>query len=264
VLPLGFSQDHMGPLARSVRDAALALNAIAGHDPMDPTCSRRPVVDYVPDEDCAIRGVRIGFPDGFFFDRLDRDVESAVRGAIARAESLGAVVTQVRLPDMEALNAIARIVLLAEASAVAEQYPQDRGLYGADVRALLDQGRLVPATDYINAQRLRRQMRREFDKVWKEVDCLITPATPIPAPRAGDTTVRLGGREEDVRLAATRLVRGMNALGFPALSLPCGLSAAGLPVGMQIIGPAFEEALLLRVGAALEDGGVGIPPCPLA
>jgi aspartyl-tRNA(Asn)/glutamyl-tRNA(Gln) amidotransferase subunit A len=264
VLPLGFSQDHMGPLARSVRDAALALNAIAGHDPMDPTCSRRPVVDYVPDEDCAIRGVRIGFPDGFFFDRLDRDVESAVRGAIARAESLGAVVTQVRLPDMEALNAIARIVLLAEASAVAEQYPQDRGLYGADVRALLDQGRLVPATDYINAQRLRRQMRREFDKVWKEVDCLITPATPIPSPRAGDTTVRLGGREEDVRLAATRLVRGMNALGFPALSLPCGLSAAGLPVGMQIIGPAFEEALLLRVGAALEDGGVGIPPCPLA
>ena len=263
VLPLGFSQDHMGPLARSVRDAALALNAIAGHDPLDPTSSRRPVVDYVPDEDCSIRGVRIGFPDSFFFDRLDGDVESAVRGAMARAEALGAEIRPVRLPDMEALNAVARIVLLSEASAVAEPYPEDRSLYGADVRALLDQGRLVPATDYINAQRLRRQMRREFNQVWKEVDCLITPATPMPAPRVGDTTVRLGGREEDVRLAATRLVRGMNALGYPALSLPCGLSAAGLPVGMQIIGPAFEEALVLRVGAALEDGGVGIPPCPV-
>jgi aspartyl-tRNA(Asn)/glutamyl-tRNA(Gln) amidotransferase subunit A len=263
VLPLGFSQDHMGPLARSVRDAALALNAIAGHDALDPTSSRRPVVDYVPGEDCDIGGVRIGFPDNFFFDRLDGDVEAAVRGGMARAQALGAEIRPVRLPDMEALNAIARIVLLSEASAVAEPYPQDRSLYGADVRALLDQGRLVPATDYINAQRLRRQMRREFNRVWKEVDCLITPTTPIPAPRIGDITVRLGGCEEDVRLAATRLVRPWNALGFPALSLPCGLSAAGLPVGMQVIGPAFEEALVLRVGAALEDSGVGIPPCPV-
>jgi aspartyl-tRNA(Asn)/glutamyl-tRNA(Gln) amidotransferase subunit A len=264
VLPLGFTLDHVGPLTRSVRDAALTLNAIAGHDPRDPSSSRRPVVDYVPDEGCSLRGIRIGLPESFFFEHLDEDVESAVRGAIARAESLGAVVKRVRLPDILALNAIARIVLLSEAAAVAEPYPQDRSLYGTDVRALLDQGRLVPATDYINAQRLRRKMRREFDQVWKEVDCLITPATPIPAPRVGDTTVRLGGRDEDVRLAATRLVRSVNALGYPALSLPCGLSAAGLPVGLQIIGGAFEEALLLRIGAALEDGGVGIPPCPLA
>lgn len=263
VLPLGFSLDHIGPLTRCVRDAALALNAIAGHDRRDPTSSRRPVVDYVPDEGCSIGGVRIGVPDSFFFEHLDADVESAVRGAIARAERLGAVIKPVRLPDMGALNAIARIVLLSEASAVAETYPEDRSLYGADVRALLDQGRLVPATDYINAQRLRRKMRLEFDQVWKEVDCLITPATPIAAPRVGETTVRLGGRDEDVRLASTRLVRGVSALGYPALSLPCGMSGSDLPVGMQIVGPAFEEALLLRIGAALEDGGVGIPPCPV-
>ena len=263
VLPLGFSQDHMGPLTRSVRDAALALNAIAGHDPRDPTSSRRPVVDYVPGEDCSIRGVRIGFPDSFFFERLHEDVESAVRGAIARAQSLGAVIKPVRLPDMDALNAVARIVLLSEASSVAEPFMEDRGQFGPDVLALLDQGRLVPATDYINAQRLRRKMRREFEQVWQDVDCLIAPATPTPAPRIGDATIRLGGRDEDVRLASTRLVRCFNALGFPALSLPCGLSASGLPVGMQIVGPAFEEALLLRIGAALEDGGVGIPPCPV-
>jgi aspartyl-tRNA(Asn)/glutamyl-tRNA(Gln) amidotransferase subunit A len=263
VLPLGFSQDHMGPLTRSVRDAAFALNAIAGYDPRDPTSSRRPVVDYVPGEDCSIRGVRIGFPDSFFFERLHEDVESAVRGAIARAQSLGAVIKPVRLPDMDALNAVARIVLLSEASSVAEPFMEDRGQFGPDVLALLDQGRLVPATDYINAQRLRRKMRREFEQVWQEVDCLIAPATPTPAPRIGDATIRLGGRDEDVRLASTRLVRCFNALGFPALSLPCGLSASGLPVGMQIVGPAFEEALLLRIGAALEDGGVGIPPCPM-
>ena len=93
------------------------------------------------------------------------------------------------------------------------------------------------------------------------MDCLVTPTTPNTAPRIGETTVRLGGRDEDVRLATTRLVRGFNLLGYPALSMPCGLSSSGLPIGLQIVGPPFEEALILRVGAALEDGGVAIPPC---
>jgi len=262
VLPLGYSLDHMGPLALTVRDAALTLNAIAGPDPRDATSSRHPVTDFEPDGE-SIRGLRIGFPDSFFFDRLDPDVDSAVRGAMARAEWLGAQVEPVRLPDIEALNAVARMVLLAEASAVAEPNLHRRELFGSDVLALFDQGRLVAATDYINAQRLRRQMRHEFDKVWAEIDCIVTPTTPNTAPRIGDTTVRLGGQEEDVRLATTRLVRGINALGYPSLSMPCGLSTSGLPIGLQIVGPAFEEALLFRLGAALEDGGVGIPPCPL-
>jgi len=263
VVPLGYSQDHVGPLTGSVRDAALALNAIAGYDRRDASSSRRAVPDFVPGADCSIRGLRVGVAERFFFEDLDAGVEAAVRGAIARAEALGAEVRPVRLPDMAALNAVARIVLLAEASAAAEAYPQDRGLYGADVRALLDQGRLVPAADYINAQRLRRRMRTEFNRVWDEVDCLMTPATAIAAPRIGGATVRVGGREEDVRLAATRLSRGMDALGLPALAMPCGLNREGLPLGMQIVGPAFEEARVLRVGAALEDAGVGIPVCPI-
>ena len=263
VLPLGFSLDHVGPLTRSVRDAAIVLNAIAGRDARDPTSSRRPTVDYVPDEGCSIRGLRVGFAENFFFERLDPDVETSVRGAIARAESLGATIKSVRLPEVAQLNTVARIILLAEASAVAEPFLADRAQFGPDVLALLDQGRLVPATDYVNAQRLRRKMRGEFDQLWNQVDCLVAPTTPSAAPRIGDTTLRLGGIEEDVRLATTRLVRGINALGYPALSIPCGLNGAGLPVGLQIIGPAFEEALILRAGAALEDAGVGIPPCPL-
>jgi aspartyl-tRNA(Asn)/glutamyl-tRNA(Gln) amidotransferase subunit A len=259
-LPLGYTLDHMGPLTRSVRDAALVLNAIAGYDERDPASSRRPVVDYVPEEGCSLRGVRIGFPENFYFERLDLDVESAVRGAIARAESLGAEIKQVTVPDISALNAVARVILLSEASAVYDPYLHDRSQFGADVLALLDQGRLVPAVDYVNAQRLRRQMVAEFNKLWQGVDCLLCPTTPNTAPRIGDTKVRLGGRDEDVRLATTRLVRGINLLGFPALSIPCGLSTTGLPIGLQIVGPAFEEALVLRVGASLEDGGVGIPP----
>ena len=263
VLPLSWSLDHVGPMARSVRDAALLFNAIAGFDARDETSSRHPVVDFVPDDGCSIRGVRIGFPENFYFERLDPEVDSAVRGAIARAASLGASIRPVRVPDIDALNTVGRMVQIAEASAALEPYLADRDSIGADVRALLDQGRLVSATDYIHAQRLRRQFQLEFRKLWSEVDCLVTPATPITAPRIGETSVRLSGRDEDVRLAVTRLVRGINVLGLPALSMPCGLSTSGLPIGLQLVGPPMEEALILRVAAALEDSGVGIPPCPL-
>jgi len=194
-------------------------------------------------------------------------VEASVRDAIARAERMGAIVKPLTVPDIAALNTVARLILLAEASAVAEPFLDRRDQFGPDVLALFDQGRLIPATDYVNAQRLRRKMRQEFNRLWTGVDCLITPTTPNTAPKIGATTVRLAGRDEDVRLATTRLVRGVNALGLPAVSLPCGLSARpgepSLPVGLQIIGQAFEEALLLQIAAALEDGGVGIPPCPL-
>ena len=263
VFPLGWSLDHIGPLTRSVRDAALVLNAIAGYDRRDATSSRHPVVDFVPDEDCSIRGLRLGFPESFFFDRLDTDVESSVRGALARAQTLGALVKPILIPDMEAVNTAGRLILLCEATAALEPHLVNRLQFGPDVLALLDQGRLLPATDYIHAQRLRGKLQREFARVWSEVDCLITPTTPTTAPRVGQSTVRLGGKEEDVRLATTRLVRGMNLLGLPALSMPCGLATNGLPVGLQIIGPPFDEAVILRVAAALEDGGVGIPPCPM-
>jgi aspartyl-tRNA(Asn)/glutamyl-tRNA(Gln) amidotransferase subunit A len=259
-LPLGYSLDHMGPLTRTVRDAAIVLNAIAGRDRRDPTTSRRPVIDYVPDDDCSIRGIRIGLPENYYFDRLAPEVEASARGAIARAASLGAVIKPVRVPDIDAMNAVSRVILLAEASSVVEPHLNKREQFGGDILALFDQGRLLPATDYVNAQRLRRRMRAEFDRVWTEVDCLVTPATPNLAPRIGDTTVRLGGRDEDVRLATTRLVRAINLLGLPALSLPCGLSGDGLPIGLQLVAPAFEEELLLRCGAALEDAGVTIPP----
>jgi aspartyl-tRNA(Asn)/glutamyl-tRNA(Gln) amidotransferase subunit A len=263
VLPLGYSLDHVGPLTRSVRDAALTLNAIAGYDSRDPSCSRATAGDFVPAEGCSLRGVRIGVPENFFFEYLQEDVERAVRAAIAIAEGLGAVIKPVRVPDIGALNAVARMVLLSEASAVGEAFAERRSDLGSDVRALLDQGRLVAAADYVNAQRLRRQMRQEFAKLWTDVDCIVTPATPTVAPKIGDTTVRLGGRDEDVRLATTRLARGVNALGFPALSIPCGTSSEGLPVGLQIIGAAYDEVAILRTGAALEDAGVGIPACPM-
>jgi len=253
VMPLDFSLDHMGPLTRSVRDAAITLQAIAGFDPRDETSSDEPVGNYLPGPDCSIRKLRIGLPQNFYFERLDPDVDIAVRRMAAIAESLGACILPVRVPDIEALNAVGRVILLAEASALMEKYIGNRDQFGPDVLALLDQGRLLPATDYVNAQRLRRMMQRDFARVWSQVDCLFTPTTPMAAPQIGEKTVHLGDFVEDVRLAATRLVRGINVLGLPAISIPCGRDRRGLPVGLQIVGRPFDEALILRVAAALED-----------
>jgi aspartyl-tRNA(Asn)/glutamyl-tRNA(Gln) amidotransferase subunit A len=261
-LPLGFSLDHLGPLARTVRDAAAVLNAIAGDDSRDPASVPCPVADYVPEPDCSIRSLRIGFPEGFFFERLDDEVDLAVRGGIARAALLGAAVKPVQLPDMDAVNTLGQVVLLAEAAAVYERHLNHRDRFGPDVRALLDQGRLLPATDYINAQRLRRKAQIDFHRVWSEVDCLITPTAPIVAHRIGQKLVTVGGVAQEVRAVATRFTRCFNVLGLPAISLPCSLTGSGLPVGLQIVAPPFEDRLVLRVAAALEDAGVAIPPCP--
>ena len=260
VLPLASSLDHVGVLARNVRDTALVFKTIVSYDPRDPSSSRHPVVDYAPQDNITLKGLRLGFPENFFFEGLDQDVESAVRGAIARAGSLGAEVKPVRLPDMGAINAIGLVILLSEAAATLEPYLNDRQLFGPDVLALLDQGRCLPAVDYVNAQRLRRKMQIEFAQVWAEVDCLIMPTTPNTAPRVGDERVRHRDGEQDVRAVATRLVRPFDVLGLPALSMPCGLSSQGLPIGLQLVSAPFEESALLQLGAMLEDGGVGIPP----
>ena len=253
VIPLDFSLDHMGPLTRSVRDAALALEALAGHDPRDPSSSRRPVGSYLPQEAVVIQGLRIGLPENFYFENASPEVVEAVRRMAAIAEGLGACVVSVRLPDIAAMNTIGRIILLVEAAAILERDLARREELGDDVRALLDQGRLIPATDYVNAQRLRRVKQREFASVWADVECLFTPTTSTSAPRLGSQTIMVGGRTKDLRPATTSFTRALNVLGLPALSMPCGLDSQGLPMGLQIIGGPFAEATVLQVAAALED-----------
>jgi aspartyl-tRNA(Asn)/glutamyl-tRNA(Gln) amidotransferase subunit A len=253
VMPLGFSLDHMGPLTRSVRDAAISLEAIAGHDPRDETSSYRSVPDYLPPKEVSIQDIRIGWPENFYFDRVDPAVMTGLERMAEAATQLGARITPVTVPDIAAMNAVARVILMSEASALMEQFADRRDQFGADVLALLDQGRLLTATDYVNAQRVRGTMQRAFRAVWETVDCLLTPAAPMGAPAIGQATVRIAGEDEDVRLASTRFLRAINLLGLPALSLPCGLDAERMPLGAQIIGKPFDEATILRVGAALED-----------
>jgi aspartyl-tRNA(Asn)/glutamyl-tRNA(Gln) amidotransferase subunit A len=255
VMPLDFTLDHMGPLTRTVRDAAVTLQVLAGHDSRDDSSSREPVDEYLPASSASAGGLRIGIPENFYFERLDEDVERAVRGIQAKLEELGARLVPVRVPDIAALNAVSRVILLAEATTVMTPYLSRRGDFGANVLALLDQGRLVPAADYINAQRLRRLFQQQFAQVWKHCDLVLTPATPNPAPRIGEDEILIAGKKEDARFATTRFARGINVLGLPALALPCGLTQTGLPVSAQIVGRPFDEATVLRAGAALEDAG---------
>lgn len=253
VMPLDFSLDHMGPLTRTVRDAALCLQVLAGRDDRDETSSHAEVDNYLPPEGVSMRGLRVGIPGNFYFDQVDADVAIAVRKMVQLAAVLGARVELVNVPDVIGLNAVGRVILLSEASAVFERYGNRRGEFGNDVRTLFDQGALLPATDYVNAQRLRKQYRDGFLRVFSDIDVLLTPTTPTVAKKIGENSILVGGVEEDFRLATTRLVRGVNVLGFPALSIPCGFDGEGMPIGLQIIGRPFSERLLLHAAAALED-----------
>ena len=241
IQPLGLSLDHIGPLTRTVADAGIALSAM-----LDGDARLRPAP-------ASWQYIRIGLPENFYFTHVSSEVRNAVQSVAQAAERLGARVTPVKVPDIDALNDVGRVILLAEASSVYQPYFSRREDFGADVLALLDQGRLVPATDYINAQRIRKILVGEFCSLFSKIDCLLTPTTPTTAPLIGQKQVELDGEMMDTRLATTRLVRGINVLGFPALSMPCGKSAQGLPMGVQLIARPFEELLLLALGEALES-----------
>lgn len=250
VLPLDFSLDHMGPLTRSAADAGLVLNAIAGHDAGDDTSSRQPVDDYAVGEG-SLAGVRVGLPSNFYGDRVVPEVAAAFADAVLRARAAGATLVPITVPDPAEINVISRVILLSEASALMEPYLHRRDDFGADVLALLDQGRLLPATDYINAQRLRRVYQKEWARLWTQVDCIFTPTAPILAPRTGESEVVIDGTVEDVRLATTRFMRAANVLGIPAISIPLPVNC--LPVGLQIMAAPFAERRLLSFAAAAQS-----------
>ena len=253
IFPLGHTLDHAGPFGLTVRDTAWVYEAIAGPDARDDSSVERP--DPAPRFDDAPRlhGKKIGAPRNFFFDRLDPPVDAAVRAAMKTFEELGADMVEIDVPDMEECNAVARLILLAEASSVHRRRLRERREdFGQDVRALLDQGQFISAADYLDAQRRRRELNRSFNELLERVDVIAAPTAPVTAAEIGQMTMCVGGAEEDVRLATTRLVRALNMTGLPLLSIPCGLSPSGLPIGLQLVGRLFGEAALLETGHAYE------------
>lgn len=248
VLHLSWSLDHVGPHARSVRDAALLLGAMAGHDPRDPATSKLPVRDYaaaIPDPSAAatLRGLRLGVPRGFFDPPVQPDVIARITEAYRVLEELGAELVPVDLSTAAITSAALRAVMGAEGLvAHLERLRHKAGDYAPHTRRTVLIGAAISSSEYLRGQRLRERVRREFSQVLTTVHALVWPSTMRTA-FAVDEPQAWSGQQ-------TRL---SNLTGTPSLSVPAGFDSLGLPVGLQINGRPFDEALLFRVGAAFED-----------
>lgn len=253
VTTLAWSLDHTGPMTKTVADAALMLNAIAGFDPADPATVDVPVPDFTAALGKPVAGMRIGLPTRFFFEDMDDAVREAVLAGARQFEALGVIVEEVDLPHIQYASAAFSPIIQAEAAAYHEQwYLEHASDYGQDVRARIEVGRTVLATQYINAQRARVLIRRDFEQALRKVDAVLAPTVPTTAGPIGVESVTIGGKTFELRAAYNGKTSPINLAGLPALAVPCGFSAEGLPIGMQLIGRAFDEETLLTLGHAYE------------
>jgi aspartyl-tRNA(Asn)/glutamyl-tRNA(Gln) amidotransferase subunit A len=247
VLPLSWSMDHAGPMARSASDCALLLGAMAGYDPADATTSVLPVPEYTAALTGEVRGLRVGLARPFFLDSSTPEVSTAVERAAHTLEQAGAHVDEVVLPHVEAAAAASAAIVASEALVYHTEWLRARGAdYQADVRQRLRMGAFVSGPDYVRAQQARALVRKAVDDALASRDVLLAPATPIPAPAVGESTATVNGVRVDVRGALIRLTRPFNCSGHPACSVPCGFTTDGLPIGMQLVGRPFDEATVLR------------------
>jgi aspartyl-tRNA(Asn)/glutamyl-tRNA(Gln) amidotransferase subunit A len=255
ITSLCWSLDHAGPLTRTVRDAALTLQVLAGFDARDPGSAREPVPDFTSDLDAGVRGLTVGVPSNYFFDDVDPEVESAVREAIGVLEAQGATLREVEIPFAEQMMAVEFGVLVPEASAYHQEMLRESGdRYTDDVRVFLDAGETVLATQYIKALRVRTLVQQAFRRAFEGLDALVCPTLPAAAAEVGQETFTFpGGTQTAVIDAWVHHSAPGNVTGLPALSVPCGFTSAGLPIGLQVIGRPFDEVGVLRVGQAYES-----------
>jgi aspartyl-tRNA(Asn)/glutamyl-tRNA(Gln) amidotransferase subunit A len=252
-MPLSQSLDTVGPLAQSAEDCALLMGLMAGADPEDPTAVAVPVPDYMAATKGSLKGLRIGVPTAFYVDDLDAEVARILDETIATLKREGAEIVRVELPDQRQLSAASQIVLAVEAAAFHKRWMIERlEDYGPQVRMRLENGLAIPAITYLEAMRWRGPALSAHAEAVAGVDAVIAPVSPVPAPTIAESDVGGGAGAEAVIQRLTRFTRPVNYLGLPSLALPCGFARNGLPVGMQLIGRSFDEATLLRIGAAFQ------------
>ena len=251
-----YNGDHIGPMTRTVADSALMLQILAEHDPLDPSTVPVPVPNYSENLERGLKGIKIGIPTNYYFDLIDPEVESAVRKSVTALEELGAEIIEVNLPSMKYAAAM-RITGMADGIVAHEPYLKDRRSdYGPSVLYRTLAGQFVLGKDYSKSMKIQRLIKEEHARIFQNVDLLATPTAPVPAPRIDADKFSLGGDEHPVRGPGSGLISRntspTNSTGLPAISVPCGFTTTGLPIGLQLIGRPFEEQLLFRSAQAYE------------
>jgi len=273
-VPLAPSFDHAGPIARTADDAAILLDAIAGRDPADATTLAQPAyrrAGNIRDVSSEFRRrtksrpLVLGWPREYFFHHVDPEIRAAIDAAARKFEKLGARIEEVSLAHVSEGDEPSTTIALAEATHVhraAGWYPAHAGDYGEDVRKRIELGAEIRAVNFLAANETCRTVRVDFDAVLTKVDAILAPTTPIAAPLIGEKLANIAGHEEPVRGALIRLNRPANLTGHPAISIPCGFTRAGLPIGLQIIGRMWNERNLLAIAALFElaNSQVLLPP----
>jgi aspartyl-tRNA(Asn)/glutamyl-tRNA(Gln) amidotransferase subunit A len=249
VFPLSFTLDHIGPMTRTVRDNAMLLNGMAGHDPLDPGSAERPPEDYTRDLHKGLKGLKIGFVRHFHERDVPahEEVAAALEAAARLLAAEGAVVTDLALPPLGEFAAVNRAIMLPEAASIHETWLRERpGDYAHVTRRRLLPGMFVAGADYVQAQRRRRELVAAVEAAFRDVDLLLCASSMDPACRIDDAA--------EVERTYPRQARTpFNVTGHPAVALMCGISKAeGLPLALQLVGPAFAEALVYRAAAGFE------------
>jgi aspartyl-tRNA(Asn)/glutamyl-tRNA(Gln) amidotransferase subunit A len=248
VVPLSWNLDHAGPMGRRVLDTALLLNAIAGYDPDDPYSVNVPVDDYVSEINRGIKGWRVALATGDFFrENVHPEVIAAMDAAVDVFEELGAVVKAVAFPDARRAGKANGLITPSDAAAFHRERMQTNAAdIGEDVLKRLRIGAAYTSTEYILARHTQSVLRRQYDQFFEDYDILLTPATPVPAPSIAEP--------DAIKQAAwlTRFTAPFNLTGLPAISLPCGFTEGGLPIGIQIVARRWGEATLLQAAQAYE------------
>ncbi|OLO42460.1 amidase [Alkalihalophilus pseudofirmus] len=250
--PLSWSLDHIGPMTKTVEDTAILLENIAGYDEKDPTTIDKPVENYASFLTGDIKGKVIGIEEDYFFNRVDRNVKQLVETAIKQLESLGAKVELVKIPSLKYSEYAEYITFMAESATIHRNNLISRiDQFGPDVQHLLKFSNIPSAVDYLQGQQVRTMMIKEFANVFNLVDVLISPTLPALPPTIGDEMVVINGKEYPALDSLIRLTSPANLVGIPAISVPCGFSN-GLPIGLQIMGAAFNEKDVLNFAYAFE------------
>ncbi len=257
----GFSSDHFGPFTKTVEDCALVLAAIAGEDPNDPLSSPESVPDYREGMGGAVAGMKVGVVDSYFDELMVDEVAKAFRDALAALESLGMQVKEVTIPHMDAVPAVQTATSRCENLVAHEPYlrkqPRD---YSPELLYRNIASLTVPASSYVTSQRVRRVICREFEEALQDVQVIVAPTVGIAAPTIEECKqgfAEIDGRRIPFRHPSgsigTRCTIPFNVTGLPALSLCCGFTAGGLPLGLQIVGPCFQEGLVFQVAHGYEQ-----------